>query len=242
MGYGVALIRASFSLSNIPEHVRLSDIGKTLKAERIAGIMLLISAGIDGALSVDFSFFSGIHALNILTIGHALLLPMLSITVIMVSLSTAPIVYEASNKAEKENTTEEAKSKHHNPLTNDEVKTIANKIDTLLTTKDVFLDPDLTLDRIARKACIPARQISTAINQIYGRNISQVVNEYRIERAKKLLVTSDKTITQIYLDSGFQTKSNFNREFTRITQQTPSAFRRDNPAKSNHKRSNVIEQ
>jgi AraC-like DNA-binding protein len=108
------------------------------------------------------------------------------------------------------------------------VKDIVHKIDVLLTTKEVFLDPDLTLDRLARKACIPARQISAAINQVYGRNVSQVVNEYRIERAKTLLTSSDKNITQIYLDSGFQTKSNFNREFNRVTQQTPSAFRRSN--------------
>ena len=72
------------------------------------------------------------------------------------------------------------------------------------------------------------RQISAAINQVYGRNISQVVNEYRIERAKTLLLTTDKAITQIYFDSGFQTKSNFHREFSRMTQQTPSAFRRAN--------------
>lgn len=228
VGYGVALIRASFKASNLPEQVRLSDIDNALKAERIAGTMLLMSAMIDGALAVDFSFFAGEHALIILSIGHAVLLPVLAIAVIMMSLSIAPSVNEASDQHDKQTPVEESKDKNPHPLSDDEVKDIVHKIDVLLSTKEVFLDPDLTLDRLARKACIPARQISAAINQVYGRNISQVVNEYRIERAKTLLLTTDKAITQIYMDSGFQTKSNFHREFSRVTQQTPSAFRRAN--------------
>jgi AraC-like DNA-binding protein len=227
LGYGIALIHASYKASNIPEQVRLSDIDRALKAERIAGFMLLISAAIDGALAVDFSFFAGAHALNILTIGHAILLPILAIAVIMISLSVAPGNSESASQNAEHKPSEEPKDRAKHQLTDDEVKDIVRKIDTLLTSKEVFLDPDLTLDRLARKTGIPARQISAAINQVHGRNVSQVVNEYRIQRAKTLLISSNKSITQIYLDSGFQTKSNFNREFTRITQQTPSAFRRD---------------
>ncbi|KZN13095.1 helix-turn-helix domain-containing protein [Marinomonas sp. TW1] len=228
VGYGIALLRSSAKTSNLPEQVRLSDIDNALKAERDAGVMLLMSAVIDGALAVDFSFFAGEHALIILSIGHAVLLPVLAISVIMMSLSIAPSVNESPDQNEKTTPVEESKDKPQHPLTDDEVKDIVHKIEVLLSSKEVFLDPDLTLDRLARKTCIPARQISAAINQTYGRNISQVVNEYRIERAKSLLVSTNKTITQIYLDSGFQTKSNFHREFSRVTQQTPSAFRRAN--------------
>ena len=228
ISYGIALIRASFKTTNLPEQVRLSDIDHALKAEGIAGAMLLMSAAIDGALAIDFAIFSGQHTLLILTIGHAILLPILAITVIMMSLSMAPSQNETYSEEQDTIHQEALKDKTSAPLTDDEVSDIVHKIDVLLSTKEVFLDPDLTLDRLARKACIPARQISSAINQTYGRNISQVVNEYRIERAKTLLLTTDKAITQIYLDSGFQTKSNFHREFSRVTQQTPSAFRRSN--------------
>ncbi|MGO2008251.1 helix-turn-helix domain-containing protein [Vreelandella alkaliphila] len=243
VGYGIALIHASFKTSPPPEQVRFADIDKALKAERMAGVMLLMSACIDGALVVDFEFFAGAHALTILTIGHAVLLPILAIAVVMVSLSIAPRVNEIPSQDDKE----APKDQPHNQLNDDgveglnaanlnvenlnvenlNVENIVHKVDVLLTTQEVFLDPDLTLDRLARKVCIPARQISAAINQVYGRNVSQVVNEYRIERAKTLLVTTDSSITQIYLDSGFQTKSNFNREFSRVTGQTPSAFRRE---------------
>jgi AraC-like DNA-binding protein len=229
LGYGIALLRASYKSSSIPEQVRLSDIDRALKAERIAGYLLLLSACIDGALAIDFSFFSGAHVQSILSIGHAFLLPLLAGAVIMISLSIAP---GGNHRSAQSSEVDTPKDRANHPLTDQEAKDIVNKIDSLLTSKELFLDPDLTLDRLARRACIPARQISAAINQLVGRNVSQVVNEYRIERAKQLLVASDKSITQVYLDSGFQTKSNFNREFTRVTQQTPSGFRREHRARA----------
>lgn len=232
VGYGIALIKASLDRNKIPERVRLSDVDKALKAEGYAGGMLLISAVIDGAIGVDFAFYQGAHAVYILTLGHFIMLPILAGAVVVMSLSVVPkqqeeLAEEAKQQeAAKQTSPDKAKEISSPVLTDQEVKDIVAQIDALLTSKEVFLDPDLTLDRLSRKVGITSRQISIAINQVYGRNVSQVVNEYRIERAKQLLITTDKPITQIYFDSGFQTKSNFNREFSRVTQQTPSAFRR----------------
>jgi AraC-like DNA-binding protein len=108
--------------------------------------------------------------------------------------------------------------------TQETVQIIA-KFDALMTEQQIFQDPDLSLDRLARRLGIPARKISSAVNQTHKQNISKVINAYRIEHAKTLLQQSDKAITDIFLSSGFQTKSNFNREFSRITGQTPSEFR-----------------
>ena len=44
--------------------------------------------------------------------------------------------------------------------------------------------------------------------------------------AKRLLASSDLPVTAILFDVGFQTKSNFNREFLRVTGMTPSDYRR----------------
>ncbi len=90
----------------------------------------------------------------------------------------------------------------------------------------LYRDPDLTLERLARRAGIPGRQISGALNRIYGRNISQLVNEYRVNDAKRRLVATRDPVTVIMLESGFGTKSNFNREFLRVTGVTPSSYRR----------------
>ncbi len=218
IGYGAALLRSSLSTRDIPEQVRLSDIEWMRKAEHIAGLMLLLAASIDGGLALDFAYFAGRHAVSIITTGHAVLLPVLAFTVVAMSLTVRPVESEPENPAPPE-------TPLRNTLDDGEAEQIVMQLDGLIRSKELFLDPDLTLDRLARRSGIPSRRISAAINQVHGRNLSQVVNEYRIERARHLLATTDESITQVYLGAGFQTKSNFNREFSRITGQTPSGYR-----------------
>ena len=98
-------------------------------------------------------------------------------------------------------------------------------VQALMKDKHAYRDVDLNLDRLARKLAIPARQISAAINRATGKNVSQYVNEYRIAEACTLLAETEKPVTEIMFDVGFQTKSNFNREFRRITDTTPLEWR-----------------
>jgi AraC-like DNA-binding protein len=98
-------------------------------------------------------------------------------------------------------------------------------LQALMQTRRPYRDPDLNLDRLARKAVLPMRQISAAINRATGKNVSQYVNEFRIAEACALLLETDKPVTEIMLDVGFQTKSNFNREFRRVTNMTPVQWR-----------------
>ncbi|MNY61663.1 HTH-type transcriptional activator Btr [compost metagenome] len=72
---------------------------------------------------------------------------------------------------------------------------------------------------------MPARRISNAINRIHGISVSQYVNNYRVEEACRLLLTTEEAITQIAFEAGFLTKSNFNREFLRVTGKSPSSWR-----------------
>lgn len=227
LGYGVALIRVSFSADNVPGQVRLSQAGTAIVAERFAGVLLLLSAMLDIVISVDMATFQGVHADAILSIGHFILLPVLSGMVLLIGMSRVP----SDRRGQEVQPAQQTMASNVNDsstveLSDDAAKTIIEAVTGLMVKKEVFLDPDLTLDRLARKSGIPARQISVAINRVYNRNISQVVNEYRIERAKELLANTTHSITQVYLESGFQTKSNFNREFLRVTQLTPSAYRR----------------
>jgi AraC-like DNA-binding protein len=99
-------------------------------------------------------------------------------------------------------------------------------LDKKIRDKAIYLDPDLTLSKLSRKLGIPAKQISIAVNLVHRKNISKLINEYRIEHAKQELTHTDNTITQVFMNSGFQTKSNFNREFSRVTNMTPSEYRK----------------
>ncbi len=94
--------------------------------------------------------------------------------------------------------------------------------------KALYKDADLNLARLARKAGVPARKVSSAINRVKGKNVSQFVNEYRIDEACRLLTESDRSITELMFEAGFQTKSNFNREFSRVTGVSPKQWREHN--------------
>jgi AraC-like DNA-binding protein len=94
-------------------------------------------------------------------------------------------------------------------------------LERLMEERRLWLDPDLTLARIARRLGVPAKALSAAVNRVKGENISRVVNGWRVAEAGVLL-KGGASVTEAMLGSGFQTKSNFNREFLRVTGKAPS--------------------
>lgn len=95
-----------------------------------------------------------------------------------------------------------------------------------LLTDGAFRDPDLTLQRIARKLTLPQREVSRAVNDAAGINLSQYVNGFRVQAACEALRQTDHPVTQVMFEVGFMTKSNFNKEFSRVTGMSPSTWRR----------------
>ena len=59
----------------------------------------------------------------------------------------------------------------------------------------------------------------------YGITPNKALNGIRIENAKKLLITSDLSISKISFYVGFATPSYFNRIFKEYTGETPKEFR-----------------
>lgn len=102
---------------------------------------------------------------------------------------------------------------------------ITARLEHILLEEQLYLDPDLTLIRLARKLGLPGKQLSASVNRHAKTNISRFINQLRIEQACRLL-ESGETITEAMFKSGFNTKSNFNREFLRITGKTPSKWNR----------------
>ncbi|MEM6303531.1 MAG: AraC family transcriptional regulator [Pseudomonadota bacterium] len=99
------------------------------------------------------------------------------------------------------------------------------QLSALVDAEKLHLDPDINLNRIARRMMRPAREVSRAVNAVAGCNVSLYINRLRVRQACRLLEGSDMSVTQVIYAAGFDTKSNFNREFTRNTGQTPSAWR-----------------
>lgn len=98
---------------------------------------------------------------------------------------------------------------------------IVAKLDALMERDRLYLNPDLTLTQLSRKMLIPVKQLSSAINKVTGENVSRYINGARIRTAQKALQNGEN-VTDAMLSSGFNTKSNFNREFLRIVGMSPS--------------------
>ncbi len=125
---------------------------------------------------------------------------------------------------QKENR-EPAKKSTQEKLLNPEY---AAKIDGLMRGQKTYLNPELTLDMLADTLAIPAKDLSMIINRHFHLNFYEFINGYRIEDAKKRLgdpVNKEKTITDIYLEVGFNSKSVFNTFFKKLVGKTPSEYR-----------------
>lgn len=110
------------------------------------------------------------------------------------------------------------------PHPSEEDAHLVQRLDALLQSETLYLDPALTLARLARRLHVPVKQLSSAINLVSGENVSRYINAHRIHHACRAL-EDGANVTDAMLSSGFNTKSNFNREFRRITGTTPSEWK-----------------
>ncbi len=93
----------------------------------------------------------------------------------------------------------------------------------------LFLDPELTLPKLARALDIPASHLSQVINERLGRNFFEFINGYRVEAAKQRLASpgsGQQKLVAIAFDCGFNSLATFNRVFKELAGRTPSDFRR----------------
>mgnify|MGYP001795335429 CR=1 FL=1 len=103
---------------------------------------------------------------------------------------------------------------------------IWERIQTFMEVQKPYLDPDLTLTRLSRKMGVPAKLVSATINLTTGENVSRFINNARIAAAQRAMLAG-ATVTNAMLMSGFNTKSNFNREFLRVSGTSPSGWLND---------------
>jgi AraC-like DNA-binding protein len=211
IGYGAALLHLAFRGPDAFPDIRLGEAEAARWVVTIAGFLLVGLAAVDVFVAADFRFERGVHAASIVAVANLVIIVLVALEITSVG-SSRPVQDEETETA------------FPPEITSNDV-TIAARIDSLMREKQLFRDPDMTLQRLARRAGIPARQISAALNRIHGRNVSQVVNDYRIEMAQRLLLETDASISHILFESGFQTKSNFNREFRRVTGKNPRDWR-----------------
>ncbi|WP_052657707.1 AraC family transcriptional regulator [Thalassospira sp. HJ] len=226
-GYGIALLVLASRGEERFAQARLGDVGSVRGIVAVVGGALIFSALVDGLIAIDFSITKGTNAAAIVSYAQLVVLVVLAMLMVRLERFSPASVSLTDAVAEPAQSDRQDDHQANKDMADDDV--ILAAIDDVMRDQHLYRDPDLTLDRLARRVVIPARQISGAINRRFGRNVSQIVNEYRIAEAQLLLHSTEKPVTEIMFDCGFQTKSNFNREFARITGMVPRAFRAMDP-------------
>lgn len=93
-----------------------------------------------------------------------------------------------------------------------------------------FLNPDLSQSEFASKIGISSHHFSEVLHFGFEQNFYNFINSYRVNEAQKLMKDEkylDAKIIAIAFDSGFNSKTSFNRVFKKLTGQTPSEYRAD---------------
>ncbi|MFK8007420.1 MAG: helix-turn-helix domain-containing protein [Saprospiraceae bacterium] len=96
----------------------------------------------------------------------------------------------------------------------------------MLIEKD-YLNPTLSLKEFSKNLNTPARTISKHINQGLGISFVDFVNQYRVEEVKHKIAAGrldQFTLLSVALESGFNSKSSFNRIFKKLTEMSPSEY------------------
>ena len=88
-----------------------------------------------------------------------------------------------------------------------------------------FSDEELSLTKIAFQVKISANYLSEKFKRVTGENFVRYVARVRIRKACDLLGNSDKRVSEIAFAVGFQSLSQFNRVFKKLTRQSPTEFR-----------------
>ena len=91
-----------------------------------------------------------------------------------------------------------------------------------------YLDPDITLEALAREVDVNPRLLSQVINETYKKNFKGFILDYRIRESMKILADSRHaklTILEVLYQVGFNSKSAFNNQFKIYTNQTPIEYR-----------------
>lgn len=110
-------------------------------------------------------------------------------------------------------------------LTIDHAEQLATRIRSAMTQDALFLDPNLSLQKLSRHVGALPNQISQTLNERIGATFFDYIAHHRIEAAKPLIIGSEASTLMISLDVGFNSRSTFYKAFKRETGMTPKVYR-----------------
>lgn len=215
LGFGVLLVWLAWQGPDQMTLAPLENAREIVVATALTGLTLVASSLIDIYVMVDFIYNDGRHVGFTVSFVQSAFVLVIGACAALGRVSQTP-------ESDDEGATQAA-----DVLQEDDAIIMA-KLEDLFERENFHRNEDLSLRRLARRLGIPDRKVSNAINRCTGLSVSRFVNNYRIKDACRMLAKTPDTVLTVSLAAGFATKSNFNREFIRVTGTSPSTWRKEN--------------
>ncbi|MPS71946.1 MAG: AraC family transcriptional regulator [Chryseobacterium sp.] len=107
------------------------------------------------------------------------------------------------------------------------IKNVYQKLLSKIDNDKVFKDPELTLNNLAIILDVHPNLLSQTINQMENKNFYDYINRQRIEEFKRIALLPENqkyTILSLAFESGFNSKTSFNRNFKKYMDCSPREF------------------
>jgi len=114
-------------------------------------------------------------------------------------------------------------------LKDEEAKAFLNKLMEVIELDKPYLDSELKIQQLAQRVGVSTHHLSQIINEQLNQTYTDFINSYRINEARRLLLSpsyENEKILSIAFDSGFHNKATFNAAFKKYTGMSPSEYKK----------------
>ena len=137
-----------------------------------------------------------------------------------------PAVLEADIAALPVPETEAVEKYARSALDTDRMQKLGERMAHLMRSQSLHRDPGLSLRGLADKVGASPNYVSQTLNDHLGVSFFDFVNGFRVDEAETLLRETDRSVTDIALEVGFNSRSTFNAAVRKHRDLSPTEMRR----------------
>lgn len=145
----------------------------------------------------------------------------------LIAFSLPPPTPQTSTNADEESPEARVHQKRYakSALNSDMASRISVRLEAAMHADALYLDPNLSLDKLARRIGVPANYLSQTLNETLGVNFFDYVNRWRIVEARRLIETTGMSVLEVALGAAFNSRSTFYKAFKKECGESPTVYR-----------------